>query len=222
MNVREELKAKGCIYKGHFVGTSGKHLGGYCNNDRIMPYAAIVNELARLLAEPFKDAGIETVVAPATGAIPLAHLSALHLQELTGRDIYAVWADKIKVDSEKAFAFERSGYEDAVCDKKILIVEDFINQRFTIAKVIETVRRSGGDIRGVASIEYNKGVSAESLGIPKYHGLCAVTYDAWTPEDCAREGLCAKKEPVIENIGHGEEFKAAHPDYPGGYTKLLV
>lgn len=221
MNVRKELEAKGCIYKGHFVGTSGKHLSGYCNNDRIMPYAAIVNELARLLAEPFKDAGIETVVAPATGAIPLAHLAALHLNDMTGGDIYAVWADKTKVNDEKAFVFERSGYPEAVKGKKILIVEDIINQRFTMGKVIQAVRDAGGDIRGVASIEYNRGVDAESLDVPQYHGLCAITYDAWTPEDCAAKGLCSQKAPIVEDIGHGEGFKKAHPDYPGGYTKLL-
>ena len=222
MNVRKELEAKGCIYKGHFVGTSGKHLSGYCNNDPIMPHAAIVNDIARLLVEPFKDAGIETVVAPATGAIPLAHLAALHLKEMTGKDVYAVWADKTKVNGEKAFIFERSGYAEAVQGKKVLIVEDIINQRFTMTRVIQTVRDAGGDIRGVASIEYNRGVSAESLEVPAYNGLCAITYDAWTPEECAKVGLCSKKEPIVLDIGHGDAHKAAHPDYPGGYTKLLA
>lgn len=220
MNVRKELESKGCIYEGHFVGTSGKHLGGYCNNDRIMPHADIVNELARLMAEPFKDKGIETVVAPATGAIPLAHLAAIHLKEMTGKDVFAVWADKTKVDGEKAFVFERSGYEEAVKGKKVLIVEDFINQMFTMNKVIEAVRAVGGDIRGVASIEYNKGVTAKALDVPAYHGLCLIQYDAWTPEDCAREGLCSKKVPVVEDIGHGNSFKKKNPDYVGGFVKL--
>ncbi len=220
MNVRKELEATGCISYGHFVGTSGKHLAGYCNNDRIMPHTAKVNEIARLLVEPFKDEGIETVAAPATGAIPLAHLSALHLEAMTGRKIYAVWADKTKVNGEKAFVFERSGYAEAVKGKKVLIVEDIVNQMFTMKKVIEAVRAAGGDIRGVASIEHNAGVSAEALGIPKYHGLCLIQYKAWMPEDCARVGLCAEKEPIVLDVAHGEDFKAAYPDYPGGFVRL--
>lgn len=221
MDVRKELEAKGCIYKGHFVGTSGKHLGGYCNIDPAMPHAAFVDDLVGLMVEPFKVAGVETVVAPAVGAIPFAHLGALRLKQLAGKDVYSVWADKTKINDEKDFVFERTGFEEAVKGKKVLILEDMINQMFSIHKVIALVRRTGGEIAGVASVAANRGVTAEAMGVPQYVKLCAVEYDAWTPEDCVDKGLCSQKVPIVEDIGHGDGFKQAHPDYPGGFTKLI-
>lgn len=222
MDVRKELEAKGSIHKGHFVGVSGKHLAGYFNIDPIMPHAAFIDQLARLMVEPFKDADIETVVTPAVGAIPFAHLGALHLQNLTGKEIYGVWADKTKnAQGEKDFAFERDSFEAVVTGKKVLILEDMINQMFTIRRVIELVKSVGGDIQGVVSVASNRGVSAEALEVPRYDRLCLIEYDTWTAEECAQTGLCAQKEPIVEDIGHGDEFKKAHPEYPGGYTKIL-
>ena len=221
MNVRKELENKNCIFSAHFVGTSGKHLAGYCNIDPALPHAAFINDLTMLMVEPFKDDGIETIISPAIGAIPFASLGALHLEKMTGKKVFGVWADKTKVNDEKDFIFERSGFEEKVKGKKVIILEDMINQMVSINKVVSLVNRVGGEIAGVASVAGNKGVSAEAIGVPKYVRLCAVEYDAWTPEDCAKVGLCSKKRPIVEDIGHGDSFKEEHPDYAGGYIKLL-
>jgi orotate phosphoribosyltransferase len=221
MDVRKEFEDKKAIYTGHFVGVSGKHLAGYFNIDPIMPHSSFIDKLTEMMVKPYEDQNIDTVVVPATGAIPFAHLGALHLQRRTDREIKAVWADKIKVDGQKDFAFERSTFEDYVKGKKILILEDMINQMFTIKKVIELVRRTGGEIVGVASVASNSGVSAESLEIPRYDRLCLIEYQAWTPEECAKNGLCAQKQPIVEDIGHGGDLKKEHPDYPGGFVRLL-
>ncbi len=222
MDVRKALEDKKAIYSGHFVGVSGKHLAGYFNIDPIMPHSSLIEELTKMMVESYKDQGVDTIVVPATGAIPFAHLGALHLQKLTGKDVKAVWADKIKTeDGQKDFAFERSTFVDYVKGKKVLILEDMINQMFTIKKVIELVRREGGEIVGVSSVAGNKGVGAEALGVPSYNRLCPIEYQTWTAEECAESGLCAQKVPIVEDIGHGDEFKKVNPEYTGGYVKLL-
>lgn len=218
MDVRKELEDKGCIYSGHFVGTSGKHLSGYCNIDPIFPHVALVRQMTQMMVQPFADKNIDTVIAPATGAIPLSHWGAHQLEELTGRTTLGVWADKAKPEG---FAFERDGFLEAVQGKRVIILEDFINQMFSVHKVIKLVREAGGNIIGVGAIAANKGVSAQAMDVPEFIKLCDVPYDAWTPEDCQKQGLCSKNEPIVEDIGHGDEFKAEHPDYPGGYVKLL-
>lgn len=221
MDIRKELENVGCILKGHFVGVSGKHLAGYCNIDPLLPHVSLVNSVIKQLVENFKDDKVETVAAPAVGAIPFSHWGAHHLMLLNGGEIFGVWADKIKSTEKRAFAFEREGFIKATKGKRVLILEDMINQMTSIKAMIKTVREAGGSVIGVGSVAANKGVSAEALDIPKFVNLCDVFYDAWEPEDCLKEGLCAKGEPIVEDVGHGDDYKKENPNYKGGYIRLL-
>jgi orotate phosphoribosyltransferase len=221
MNAKKELEKVGCIYSGHFVGVNGKHLAGYCNIDPLLPHVDLVNRMIKVLVKEFKDLGVETVVSPAVGAIPFSHWGAFHLSKMTGRKVFGVWADKVKSAEKKAFAFERQGFIEAVTGKKVLILEDMINQMFSIKATIETVNKAGGKIVGVGSVAANKGVSAKAMGVKKFVNLCDIQYDVWTPEDCVKNGLCSRGIPIVEDIGHGDEYKKEHPKYKGGYVKLL-
>lgn len=222
MDVRKELEALGCIYKGHFVGVSTKHLSGYCNIDPLLPNVQLVNKMIKLLVSEFKDSGVETVAAPAIGAIPFSHWGAHHLMEGNDKNIFGVWADKVSGATQREFTFEREGFAKTVKGKKILLIEDMINQMASIKAMIKTVIQAGGEIVGVGSIAANRGVDARTLGVPKFVKLCSVEYDAWFAEDCAKEGLCSQNIPIVTDIGHGDDFQTAHPKYAGGYTKLLT
>lgn len=221
MNARKELEKIGCIYSGHFVGVSGKHLAGYCNIDPLLPHVSLVSKMIKILVSEFKNAKVDTVVSPAVGAIPFSHWGAYHASKIQKKDVLGVWADKVKGSEKKAFAFERQGFTEAVRGKKILILEDMINQMFSIKATIETVQKAGGKIIGVGSIAANKGVSAKAMGVPKFVNLCDIHYETWTPEDCKQSGLCSKNVPIVEDIGHGDEFKKQNPKYKGGYSTLL-
>ncbi len=220
MNVEDELKRIGCIYEGHFVGVSGKHLAGYCNIDPLLPHVELVSKFIEELVKDFKDDGVDTVASPAIGAIPFSHWGAHHLGKINGKEIYGVWGDKVKTDDgSKAFAFERDGFAKAVNGKRVLILEDMINQMFSIKGMIETVKKAGGTIVGIGAVAANKGATAEAMGVPKFVKLTSVEYDVWTPEDCMKTGLCSKQVPVVIDIGHGDEWAAKNPDYPT--VKLL-
>lgn len=221
MNAKKELEKVGCIYTGHFVGVSGKHLAGYCNIDPLLPHVGLVSKMIRALVYEFKDLGVEVVVSPAVGAIPFSHWGAYHMSKMTKKEVKGVWADKVKNSEKKAFAFERQGFLDAVKGKKVLILEDMINQMFSIKATIETVEKAGGKIVGVGCVASNRGVSARAMGVKKFVNLCDIQYDVWTPEDCQENGLCSKNVPIVEDIGHGDEFKKEHPAYKGGYIKIL-
>ncbi len=221
MNVKKELERIGCIYEGHFVGVSGKHLAGYCNIDPLMPNVLLVSKMIKALVSEFASTGVEVVVSPAVGAIPFSHWGAYYLSRLLKKEVKGVWADKVKSSEQKAFAFERQGFLEAVKGKKVLILEDIINQMFSIKATIETVEKAGGKIVGVGCVAANRGVSAKAMGVKKFVNLCDIQYDVWTPEDCMKKGLCSKNIPIVEDIGHGDEYKSEHPNYKGGYIKLL-
>ena len=221
IDARKELEAVGCIYSGHFVGVSTKHLAGYCNIDPLLPHVTLVSDLIKELVGNFKDLDIDTVATPAVGAIPFAHVGARHLKDMTGKEVAGVWADKVSGAAEREFIFEREGFAEHIQGKKVLILEDMINQMASIKAMIKTVTAAGGEIVGVGSIAANRGANAEELKVPKFVKLCSVEYDVWTAEDCPVNGLCAKGAPICEDIGHGDDYKKAHPDYKGGYVKLL-
>ena len=141
--------------------------------------------------------------------------------ESNGGDVKGVWADKVSGAAERTFIFEREGFTDAVKGKKILILEDMINQMTSIKAMIKTVRDAGGIIVGVGSVAANRGVSAEAMDVSKFIKLCSIEYDAWNADDCATNGLCSKKEPIVTDIGHGDDFQKNNPDYKGGYVTLL-
>lgn len=221
MDVRTMLEKFGCIYSGHFVGVSTKHLAGYCNIDPLLPHVREVGECIKMLTDQFSDDTVEVVAAPAIGAIPFAHWGAQHIMASSGSDVLGVWADKVSGATERAFVFEREGFAKAVAGKKVLILEDMINQMASVKAMIKTVREAGGEVIGVGCIAANAGVDAAQLDVPKFAKLTSVEYSVWAAEDCQSHGLCARGVPIVVDIGHGDDYQATHPDYTGGYVRLL-
>ena len=221
MDAKKELQNIGCIKTGHFVGISGNHLAGYVNYDVLLPHVELVAKLIEQLVANFKGDDIDTVIAPAVSAIPFSHWGAHHLSKNSKKEIFGVWADKVHGAKTREFIFERESFADKVKDKKVIIIDDIINQMASAKAMIKTVTNAGGIIVGFGCISANKGVSAEALGVPKLAKLATTEYNTWAPEDCAKTGLCSKNVPVVEDIGHGDDFKKNHPNYAGGYVKLI-
>jgi orotate phosphoribosyltransferase len=212
------LKEKGSLFLPedgfHFQGISGKHLEGYCNIDPVMPFALIVSKMTETLVDKFKDDDVDTVFVPATGAIPLAAWGPYHLNKINGKDVLGVWADKIK---PRGFIIERDGFVDAIKGKRVLILEDMVNQMYSVKELVRLVEEAGGTNVGVGSMVSNANVTAEAIGVPKFFTLATFAYRVWDQADCE---LCAKKVPIVTDMGHGDDFAEEHPDYPT--TTVLV
>lgn len=219
LNVRETLESYGCILEGHFVGTSDNHLAGYCDTDPLLPHTNELNKLVGQMVNPFKDDGVETVAATPYGSTPFAHIGASNLANLTGREIFGIFADKQVIAGKKVFNIDRRGFREAVDGKKVLVLEDMINRMGSIKDMVQLIRTQGGIVIGVGSIAANRGVTAEAIGVPKLVTLSEIYYETWTPEECIESGLCSRGEPIITDIGHGDKFQRENPDYAGGYRK---
>jgi orotate phosphoribosyltransferase len=192
----------------HFQGVSGKHMNGYCNTDPVFPYVGTMSRMLRSIVEQFRDDGVETVLGAGVGGIALQNVAALHLEEMTGREMRGIWADKYE---PRQYRVERGGFAQHLPGKRILIVEDMINQMYTVKKLVDVANECGADLVGVGSIATNRGVSAEAIGVPKLFSLCEFGYDVWVQDDCA---LCAEHAPMVVDLGHGDKFVEAHPGYP--------
>lgn len=227
LDVREGLEARGCLFLEpglHFIGTGGDHLTGYCNVDPALPDVAFMDEVSGLLGEPYNEVDFDTVLSPAVGAIPIGHFVARNLIATTGRrDIKAVWADKVNQSGEPLrLELSRTGFQELVRGRKVLLAEDMINRMTSIRKLVELAHSEGAEIVGVTSIAANEGASAEAIGVDSLNALCRVVYRNFTPEACQEHGPCSEGLPIVVNeaLGHGDEYSRSRPTYPGGYVRL--
>ena len=210
--VLEILQKVGAFRSGHFVFTSGLHADTYVNKDAIYPYTNETSELCRAMAERFsskggsasggKDLGIEIVIGPAVAAAILAQWTAHHLSEITGREVYAAYADK---DGQGGFIIKR-GYDQLIKGKKTLVVEDLTTTGGSIRKVVDAVRSAGAEVVGAMAVCNRGNVTKEEVGNPPlFESLLNVQLEQWPAEEC---DLCKRGIPVNTDVGHGKEFLA--------------
>lgn len=208
MKILEELEKIGAVFRGkHFVYASGKHGDGYINMDMMFPHTAVVAEICRELAAPFAGE-FDTVAAPATGGIVLSVLTA------QATNTKGVWADKA---GDGDFAFERAGFLEQVKGKRVLVVEDLLTTGGSVEKVCRQIERAGGTVVAVSVVCNRGAVTAEMLQVPTLHSLAEVSFTAYEPQECPG---CQNTLPIVSDMGHGDEYKAEHPEYAGGYVTL--
>lgn len=215
MDVLHQLAISGAVSTNrHFVYTSGMHGPTYINLDPVLPDTAMMAQFCRELAAPFLGQ-VEVVAAPAVGAIVLAVLTALALSEGHG-PVVAIWADKT---TGGGFAVERAGFGPLLRGRATLVVEDLITTGGSVTKVCREVERHGARMVGVSAVCNRGGVTAEQLGVPRLHSLAEVDFAAFPADNCP---LCTDLVPIVEDIGHGTQFRSRHPHYPGGFIRLSV
>jgi len=205
MNDQEVLQILGkvgaVITDSHIVYTSGKHGTAYVNKDAVYPHTKETSDLCRAIAQQFANDGVEVVIAPAIGGVILSQWTAHHLSEITGREVFGVYAEK--AESGDAFIIKR-GYDKIVAGKNILVVEDVLTTGGSAKKVIEATRALGGNIVGHGVLCNRGGITPENVAnLPKIFALVNVKFDAWDETDCP---LCAKSVPINTDVGKGREY----------------
>jgi orotate phosphoribosyltransferase len=201
--IAAELAARGVVIKkDHFVYASGMHGRDYINKDIIYPNVSLTAEICSEIALNFAEQEIDMVVAPEKGGIILSTWIAHWIQELTGRKILSLYAEKTGEDG--GFAFRR-GYGAFIPKRRILVVEDVLTTGGSVKKVIETTRNLGGEVLGLGAIFNRGGVKQADIGDVPIFSLFDIKLRAWDEKDCH---LCKKGIPVNELIGKGREFLA--------------
>jgi orotate phosphoribosyltransferase len=87
----------------------------------------------------------------------------------------------------------------------------------SVEKVCREVEKVGGKVIGVSVVCNRGSVAAEVLRIPRLHALAEVTFTANDADNCPE---CRSGMAIVEDMGHGDDYKKEHPDYAGGYEKL--
>lgn len=206
MNEQEVLQVLGqvgaVITNSHIIYTSGKHGPAYVNKDALYPHTRETSRLCRVIAEQFANDGVEVVIAPAIGGVILSQWIACHLSEITGREVFGVYAEKAE-NREDAFIIKR-GYDKIVSGKNVLVVEDVLTTGGSAKKVIGATRALGGNVVGLGVLCNRGEITLKDVANPpKLFALVNIKLNAWDEAECP---LCTKNVPINTDVGKGREF----------------
>jgi orotate phosphoribosyltransferase len=184
MTERETLalyEETGGLMYGHFRLTSGLHSDVYLQSALVLQYPAHAAALGAALAESFRGAGAQTVLAPAIGGILVAHEVARAL------GVRALFTER-----ENGVMRLRRGFA-LTSGERCIVVEDVITTGGSTREVVRCVEEAGGVVVGVGSLIDRSNGSAEFA--VKQASLARVTATTWPPEHCP---LCKTGSPAIK------------------------
>lgn len=201
MDIIQILKdVNAVITDDHFVYTSGKHGEVYINKDAVYPHTKSVSAVGKLFAEKYKDVDIDVVAAPALGGVILSTWTAHHLSKLKNKEVLGVYAEK---GPDKTMAFTR-GYDALICGKKVLVIEDLTTTGGSVKKVVDLVRKTGGEVVAVCvMVNRNpKEVNSSSIDAP-FESLGVLEAQAWNESDLPER---IRQRPINTKVGHGKKY----------------
>jgi len=180
-NVEAIFEKAGALMKGHFQLTSGLHSPVYWEKFRILQFPEYTEQLCKLIADHFREEGIQVVAGPTTGGIILAFEVA---RQLGVRGIFAE-----KEGSERAF---RRGFTINP-QERVLIVDDVLTTGKSVREVIAAVYRLKGKIVGIGVL-VDRSEASPDFGVPLFSCHRAVTW-TYSPDSCP---LCAARVPLVK------------------------
>ncbi|MGI6469486.1 MAG: orotate phosphoribosyltransferase [Syntrophomonadaceae bacterium] len=172
----------GALLEGHFRLTSGRHSNQYMQCAQVLKYPAFTEELARHLAEVFKDDGVEVVIGPAMGGIVVAYEVARQLG-VTGM---FTERENGQMALRRGFSIEPG--------QRVLVVEDVVTTGGSVKEVMEVVEQLGGQVAGVGVL-VDRSNGAVDFGV-KQAAVLSLDINSWEAEACplCREG----KLPLVK------------------------
>lgn len=181
------LKQYGALMEGHFKFTSGLHSDTYVQMAQVLQYPDVAERLCRTLAKQYQNKGVSVVVAPAVGAIIVAHEVARAL------GVRAIFTERVegKMVLRRGFSVSHSD--------RVLVVEDVVTTGGTTLEVANHMFELGATVVGAAAIVC-RGSRPES-DIP-FHSLATTKLSNYPPEECP---LCRQGVPLYAPGSRGLE-----------------
>ena len=179
--VLDRFRRTGALLEGHFVLTSGLHSAVYLQCALVLQHPQEAEALARAIAARFRDAGVETVVAPAIGGIVIGWEVARAL------GVRSIWTEREegRMTLRRGFAVQPG--------ESVLVVEDVVTTGGSTRETVEALRGAGARVVGAASIIDRSGGRAD-VGVPRF-ALATLDVPAVAPSACAQ---CAEGVPAIK------------------------
>lgn len=180
--VADLMKAAGALMEGHFRLSSGLHSDEYCQCAKVAEHPEISEELGRMLADLFRDHGVNVVISPAIGGIVIGYEVGRAL------GVRAIWAERVDGAMTMKRGFGVSPGE------RVLIIEDVVTTGGSVREVAEVVKESGAEIVGFGFI-MDRSRQPLDLPGPTKALLEARDMKTYDPDTCP---LCADGIPLVK------------------------
>jgi len=138
--VLDIFKKTGAMLEGHFVLTSGFHSPHYFQCAKVLQYPEYNSLFSSMIAEHFKNSEIDTVISPAVGGIVFGTEVG---RQMNKRTIFSE-RENGKMTFRRGFEIEEG--------ENVLICEDVVTTGGSVFEVIELVKNSGANLKGVGFI----------------------------------------------------------------------
>lgn len=175
--LRSTLERRGALLQGHFRLSSGRHSDRFIQKFRILEDPALLEPLARAIADAFRAVKPTVVVSAAVGGIVLGYEVARQLR-----------TKAIFVEKENGIPVLRRSFTLHASDRA-LVVEDVVTTGLSVREVIDVVRRHGAQVAGVG-IVVTRGEA--DFGVPT-HALLDLPMESYDATTCP---LCAADVPI--------------------------
>lgn len=177
--VKDLFDKTGVIMEGHFLLTSGKHSGRFMQCARVLQYPQYAENISQMLAEPFANDNVETVIGPATGGVILSYETA---RVLGAKAIFAE-------PCEGRMAITR-GFQ-VKPKERVLVVEDAVTTGGSVQKVLDLLCEIDAQVIGV-SVIVDRTNGNLNFGVPT-KSLVSMEIVSYEPSECP---YCAKGIPL--------------------------
>ncbi len=185
LNYEEVVKIfmdSGALMEGHFLLASGRHSNQYMQCAKVLQYPHYTEQLARQLADKFRNDNIEIVIGPALGGIIVAYEVARQL------GVPAIFTERL--DGE--MVLRRGFLMDA--GQRTLIVEDVVTTGGSVKEVMNVVEKFGAKAVGVGVL-VDRSNGQVDFGI-KQEAVLTMDISSWEAHNCP---LCARgKLPLVK------------------------
>lgn len=186
------LRSTGGLRDGHFEYTNGLHANEYLQVALTMRHYEAAKILSVGLSRKLR-ANTEiraiipelSVVAPATGGLPVAYGVC---EALRARQVY--WAERENANEPQRFR----QYLELMPGEKVLLVDDILRSGQKLAELKKLVESKGGEVVGLAVVIYQPNPACISFDPLPFYYLAKL--DATYYKDAASCDLCKHGEPV--------------------------
>ncbi len=164
--VLDILRRTGAVRDGHFLLASGLHSPTYVEKFQVLQWPSQTERLCRMIADHFRDAGIQVVAGPTTGGIIIAYEVA---RQLGVRSIFAERdeePDSSSPTGKREVRRFRRGF-DIAPGERVLVVDDILTTGGSVQAVVDEVGRRGGIVVAVAVL-VERAARPIDFGVPLF------------------------------------------------------
>jgi orotate phosphoribosyltransferase len=168
LDLEGALRERGALLSGHFRLSSGRHSDRFIQKFRILEHPPLVEQVAKAIANAFRESKPTIVVSAAVGGIVLGYEVARQLG-----------TDAIFVEKEEGVPKLRRSFSLRP-DDRALVVEDVVTTGLSVREVMDVVRSQGAQVAGVGVIVQRAKVD---FGVPT-HALLDMPIESYESAEC--------------------------------------